>query len=790
MLPPRKSLRPLAVTLVLSLLAGLSAAARAEGPSLPAAPELEVRVALTAPPSEPGGLTLTVTVLARGLPAGRVFWSVPGAVAAGLAAEGAPAGAAAGSFGAFRLTGSDGQGAVLETAPDGSLAAETGAGDWTLTYDGSLSAAGPGLPSSSVPSFVLIPAGVACLPLWFAPAGPGLEGSEKQRSSLPRQGWRSVGLTVTAPEGWTLLPGFPAAMLPVPEWRFGRLRYWVGVGAPQVVLASGAGAEVGTGAEVGAGAAVGLVWAEVGLGWTETAVPAAAGAAPDPLVTVRLAAERFGAAFGAPGSAVVLVSPGVGEADLAGDTLDALWLLAGPVAPPDAAGARFLDQGLWPLARHNLLVTLGLADDANLLPLVEADDRAYRGTLGDAGTATALDGAATALDGAPLASAYLFCRFLGTSPERLLALTLEAAGAAGGSAAPLPAVEQAVRSAGLSPVAAAGLLLRLSSSRDLPPFAWAGTSFGPPRLGPGQTFVPLRALAESLGLPLAWRGNERRVVVGTGPDELAFPIDSYRYLKGGRSHFGGGPTRVVGGRALTSLECAARALGQPLLWDPATQTVVAGRGPYVPAVPEPSPGRVAYLTFDDGPDPALTARILAVLAEYQVKATFFVVGYAADHSPGLLRRIVAEGHALANHTLSHRHVRGSAGWIYRSPEAYLAELDACDAVIAAATGLHPTLTRPPGGSHPYLTRDFIDLLQSHGYSTRDWDASAGDSAWPRPSADAILANIVAKGAGGTRSRLIILMHDGGGRHETTLEALPAIIEFLRENGYALETLRG
>jgi len=751
----------LAVTLVLSLLAGLSAAARAEGPSLPAVPELEVRVALGAPPSEPGGLTLTVTVLARDLPAGRVFWSVPGAVAAG----------------AFRLTGSDGQGAVLETAPDGSLAAETTAGDWTLTYDWSFSAAVPGLPASSVSSLVLIPAGGACLPLWVAPAGPGLEGSEGRRSSLPRQGWRSVGLTVTAPEGWTLLPGFPAATLPVPEWRLGRLRYWIGAGSPQVVLPPGAGAEVGAGAEMG------LVWAEV-------AIPAAAGAAPDPLVTVRLAAERFGAAFGAPGSAVVLVSPGVGEAGLAGDTLDALWLLAGPVAPPDAAGARFLDQGLWPLARHNLLATLGLADDANLSPLVEADDRAYRETLGDAGTATALDGAATALDGAPLASAYLFCRFLGTSPERLLALTLEAAGAAGGSAAPLPAVEQAVRSAGLSPVAAAGLLLRLSSSRDLPPFAWAGTSFGPPRPGPGQTFVPLRTLAESLGLPLAWHPNEKRMVVGTGPDELAFPVDSYRYLRGGKSHFGGGPTRVVGGRALASLECAARALGLPLLWDPATQTVVAGRGPYVPAAPEPSPGRVAYLTFDDGPDPALTARILAVLAEYQVKATFFVVGYAADHSPGLLRRMVAEGHALANHTLSHRHVRGSAGWIYRSPEAYLAELDACDAVIAAATGLHPTLTRPPGGSHPYLTQDFVDLLQSHGYSTRDWDASAGDSAWPRPSADAILANIMAKSAGGTRSRLIILMHDGGGRHETTLEALPAIIEFLRENGYALETLRG
>lgn len=765
MLPPRQSLRPLAVTLVLSLLTGLSAAARAEGPSLPAAPELEVRVALAAPPSEPGGLTLTVTVVARGLPAGRVFWSVPSAIAAG----------------AFRLTGSDGQGAVLETAPDDSLAAETAAGDWTLTYDWSLSAAGPGLSSSSVPSFVLSPAGIACLPTWVAPAGPGLEGSEQRRSSLPRQGWRSVGLTVTAPEGWTVLPGFPAATLPVPEWRFGRLRYWIGVGAPQVVLPPGAGAGVG------------VVWAGVGTVWAETA-----GAAPDPLVTVRLAADRFRAAFEAPGfdgsgSAVVLVSPGVGEAGLAGDTLDALWLLAGPVAPPDAAGARFLDQGLWPLARHNLLAALGLADDANLSPLVEADDRAYRETLADAG-------AATALDGAPLASAYLFCRFLGTSPEKLLALTLEAGaadgitpspgGTFGAPDAPRRAVEQAVRSAGLSPVAAAGLLDRLSSSRDLPPFAWAGMSFGPPRPGPGQTLVPLRALAESLGLPLAWRQDERRVVVGTGPDELAFPVDSYRYLRGNRSHFGGGPTRVVGGRAMTSLECASRALGQPLLWDPATQTLVTGRGPYTPAVPEPIPGRVAYLTFDDGPDPALTARILAVLAEYQVKATFFVVGYAADRCPSLLRRIVAEGHVLGNHTLSHRHVRGSPGWIYRSPEAYLAELDACDAVIAAATGLHPTLTRPPGGSHPYLTRDFVDLLQRHGYSTVDWNVSGADSAWPRPSADAILANIVAKSVGGTRSRLIILMHDGGGRHETTLEALPAIIEFLRENGYALETLRG
>jgi len=199
---------------------------------------------------------------------------------------------------------------------------------------------------------------------------------------------------------------------------------------------------------------------------------------------------------------------------------------------------------------------------------------------------------------------------------------------------------------------------------------------------------------------------------------------------------------------------------------------------------------VAYLTFDDGPNPEMTPRILAVLAEKRAPATFFVIGYLAARYPDLLRRMVAEGHALGNHTYSHDLTKSSPSWVYRSPEAYLGELDAADEAIAAATGLHPVVTRPPGGSYPYLTQEFRDAMAGKGYLTYDWDISAADSAVPRPTAEQILARIRARAEDRGRTSLVILMHDGGDDHETTLGALPLVIDLLRLEGYRLDTLTG
>jgi len=283
--------------------------------------------------------------------------------------------------------------------------------------------------------------------------------------------------------------------------------------------------------------------------------------------------------------------------------------------------------------------------------------------------------------------------------------------------------------------------------------------------------VSLRAVAAALGAPLVWDEAGRRAVLTYRGSTLTFPAGSYRYLKDGTSHFAGAASVARNGELYVDPRGLARGLGCTF------EAVAQDRR------------RVVYLTFDDGPDPSLTPRILDVLAVHHVQATFFVVGSNARRHPELLRRIVREGHALANHTMTHDLDPTSPSWVYRSPEAYLEEVRACDQAIAAATGLHPRWTRPPGGGYPHLTGPFRSLLASHGYLTVDWDLSAADSARPRPSADAILTRIVEGVRRATRDQLVILMHDGGGDHGSTLEALPAVLEFLLEEGFVFATLR-
>ncbi|MCL6580374.1 MAG: polysaccharide deacetylase family protein [Firmicutes bacterium] len=283
--------------------------------------------------------------------------------------------------------------------------------------------------------------------------------------------------------------------------------------------------------------------------------------------------------------------------------------------------------------------------------------------------------------------------------------------------------------------------------------------------------VSLRAVAAALGAPLVWDEVGRRAVLTYRGSTLAFPAGSYRYLKDGKSHFAGAASVVRNGELFVDPRGLARGLG-------CTFEVAAQ-----------DRRRVVYLTFDDGPDPCLTPRILDVLAAYHVQATFFVVGSSARRHPELLRRTVREGHALANHTMTHDLDPTSPSWVYRSPEAYLEEIRACDRAIAAATGLHPRWTRPPGGGHPHLTGPFRSLLAAHGYLTIDWDLSAADSARPRPSADTILTRIVEGVRRATRDEIVILMHDGGGDHGSTLEALPAVLEFLLGEGFVFATLR-
>lgn len=183
----------------------------------------------------------------------------------------------------------------------------------------------------------------------------------------------------------------------------------------------------------------------------------------------------------------------------------------------------------------------------------------------------------------------------------------------------------------------------------------------------------------------------------------------------------------------------------------------------------PAAGPV-YLTFDDGPDAHWTPRILDLLAQADVRATFFVIGRLALGQPALLRRIAACGHEIGNHTWSHRHP-----WAM-PPAAARQEVRDGAAAIADLTGRAPKFFRPP---HGRLRRCMIEAAERDGQTLVLWDRSAVD--WgPLGGAAGIARRLLA-----VQDGAIVLMHDGGrgiNRPGELAKVLPRFLAHLRQRG--------
>ncbi len=176
----------------------------------------------------------------------------------------------------------------------------------------------------------------------------------------------------------------------------------------------------------------------------------------------------------------------------------------------------------------------------------------------------------------------------------------------------------------------------------------------------------------------------------------------------------------------------------------------------------PAGGRV-HLTFDDGPDPKWTPRFLDTLDAAGARATFFVIGRAAERSAPLLRRIRAAGHAIGNHSYSHRHP-----WTMSASRARREVRDGAE-VIAQVLGERPSWFRPP---HGRLRPAMADAAQDGGQGIVLWSLSAID--WgPLGRAEQIGARLDRVEAGD-----IVLMHDGRHRHNHPEETLCVLSSFL------------
>lgn len=214
---------------------------------------------------------------------------------------------------------------------------------------------------------------------------------------------------------------------------------------------------------------------------------------------------------------------------------------------------------------------------------------------------------------------------------------------------------------------------------------------------------------------------------------------------------------------------------------------VARGGPVIDAQPgtvrSVAPAeRTIALTFDDGPDPTWTPRILDVLARHDVRATFFVVGTAALEHPDLVRRIRAEGHEVGVHTLTHVNLGLAPSWRQEL------ELRAGQQAVIAATGETTSLLRPPFSREPGGVDDAawsaIERAAHEGYLSVL--ASADSEDWRRPGVAAIQRNATPTGSSGE----IVLFHDGGGDRTQTVAAVDRLIPDLQDRGYRFDTVSG
>lgn len=209
--------------------------------------------------------------------------------------------------------------------------------------------------------------------------------------------------------------------------------------------------------------------------------------------------------------------------------------------------------------------------------------------------------------------------------------------------------------------------------------------------------------------------------------------------------------------------------------------------------PENDGDKVCYLTFDDGPSSKVTASILKTLEEYNVKATFFVVGTGAM---SMLDDIQAGGHAIGLHTNTHDYS------IYKSTETYFADLNAISDKVFEKTGIRSKIIRFPGGSSNTVSRKYcegimsvlVEEVEKQGYAYFDWNVDSNDAninkmevidGKKRTPKDTIVKSVLNNAKG--KDKICVLMHDLNVK-TTTAEALPEIIEGLRAMGYRFEAL--
>lgn len=252
------------------------------------------------------------------------------------------------------------------------------------------------------------------------------------------------------------------------------------------------------------------------------------------------------------------------------------------------------------------------------------------------------------------------------------------------------------------------------------------------------------------------------------------------------------PGALLTASAVVHAGAVASLLAAPALWPWALAALAANHavltatglwprssalGPNVTRLP--GDAATLALTIDDGPDPEVTPQVLDLLRREGVRATFFLIAERAEAHPALVRRIVAEGHAVGNHSFRHRHTFSLLG-----PRGFAAEIERAQAALERLTGRRPAWFRAPAG----LRNPFLDpVLHRLGLTLVSWTRRGYDTRERDP------ARVHARLTHGLRSGDILLLHDGHGARDTlgrpvVLEVLPRLLEQSRRADWRWVTL--
>nr|BFE32338.1 polysaccharide deacetylase family protein [Actinomadura rugatobispora] len=208
---------------------------------------------------------------------------------------------------------------------------------------------------------------------------------------------------------------------------------------------------------------------------------------------------------------------------------------------------------------------------------------------------------------------------------------------------------------------------------------------------------------------------------------------------------------------------------RPAPWTPTRLTAVKPGEPIrnLTELIPPAPDKSIALTIDDGPSPQWTPKVLDLLAEHQVRATFFIIGAQVKEYPKLTQRIAAAGHQICNHTMTH-----PLSFDDLSTKTLRKEIGEAHDRIAQISGVVPLFFRAPGGA---WSPQVMEVVGEHGMLPIDWAVDPRD--WARPGVARIRKTLM-----GCASGNILLVHDGGGDRSQTVKALKDVVPKLKKRG--------